>query len=236
MLTKETIKVSVVIPCYNEVNTLESVIERVRDCGLSTEIILVDDCSTDGTRELIKESLYKKVERVLFHKKNMGKGAALRHGFSVATGDVVIVQDADLEYDPKDFQKLVEPFVSGIKDADVVYGSRYARGTKYRVESFYHSLGNKLLTLLSNICCDLSLTDMETCYKMFKREVIQSIEIKENRFGFEPEVTAKIAKKKCKIYEIPISYFPRSFDEGKKIGIKDAVRAFYCIIKYNFFN
>ncbi len=236
MLTKENIKLSVIIPCYNEAETLETVIDKVRDCGLSTEIVLVDDYSTDGTRELIKEKLHKKVDKVLFHKKNQGKGAALRHGFSVATGDVVIVQDADLEYDPKDFVKLVEPFVSGAMDADVVYGSRYARGTKYRVESFYHSLGNKMLTLLSNICSDLSLTDMETCYKMFKREVIQSIEIKENRFGFEPEVTAKIAKKKCKIYEIPIAYYPRTFEQGKKIGIKDAVRAFYCIVKYNFFD
>ena len=147
----------------------------------------------------------------------------------------MIVQDADLEYDPKEFNQLVEPFITGPADADVVYGSRYARGDKYRVDGFYHSFGNKMLTLASNICSNLELTDMETCYKMFRREVIQSIDIKENRFGFEPEVTAKIAKKRCRIYEIPISYHPRTFEEGKKIGIKDAVRAFYCIIKYNLF-
>lgn len=235
-LTKENVVISVVIPCYNEKDTLEHLIETVRNCGFQTEIILVDDKSTDGTRELIVSKLAGKVDKVLFHKKNMGKGAGLRHGFKVATGDVVIVQDADLEYDPKEFDKLLAPFVYGKKDADVVYGSRYARGTQYRVESFYHSLGNKLLTLLSNACCDLSLTDMETCYKMFRREVIQSIDIKENRFGFEPEVTAKIARRKDKVYEIPISYNPRTFEQGKKIGIKDAIRAFYCIIRYNFFD
>lgn len=236
MLNKEDIVISVIIPCYNELDTIENVVEQVRNCGLKTEIILIDDMSTDGTRELITTSLHKKVDKVLLHKKNMGKGAALRHGFKAATGDFVIVQDADLEYDPKDLLRLVEPFIFGNADADVVYGSRYARGVKYRVEGFYHALGNKMLTLLSNICTDLELTDMETCYKMFRRDVIQSIEIKENRFGFEPEVTAKIAKRKCKIYEIPISYNPRTFEEGKKIGIRDAVRAFYCIIRYNFFD
>ena len=147
----------------------------------------------------------------------------------------VIVQDADLEYDPKDFQHLVEPFISGEADADVVYGSRYLRNGRFRVDGFYHEFGNKMLTAISNICSDLSLTDMETCYKMFRREVIQSIKLCENRFGFEPEITAKIAKKRCKIYELPVSYHPRTFEEGKKIGWKDAVRAIYCIIKYNFF-
>ncbi|MGN0346438.1 MAG: glycosyltransferase family 2 protein [Lachnospiraceae bacterium] len=233
---KEDIIISVVIPCYNEIKTIENVIDQVRNCGLTTEIILIDDCSTDGTRELIRNKLCYKVDKVIFHKKNQGKGCALKHGFKVATGHVVIVQDADLEYDPKEFIRLVEPFVYGKADADVVYGSRYARGTKYRVEGFYHELGNKMLTMLSNICCDLSLTDMETCYKMFRRDIIQSIEIKEKRFGFEPEITAKIAKKKCTVYEIPISYNPRKFDQGKKIGLKDAFRAFYCIIRYNFFD
>lgn len=233
--TKEELIVSVVIPCYNEVETIENVLDKVRDCGLNTEIIVIDDYSTDGTRDLLKGELKGKIDKLLFHKKNMGKGAALRHGFKVATGDLVIVQDADLEYDPKEFNQLIEPFITGAADADVVYGSRYARGDKYRVDGFYHSFGNKMLTLASNICSDLELTDMETCYKMFRREVIQSIDIKENRFGFEPEVTAKIAKKRCRIYEIPISYHPRTFEEGKKIGIKDAVRAFYCIVKYNFF-
>lgn len=233
--SKEELIVSVVIPCYNEVETIENVLDKVRDCGLNTEIIVIDDYSTDGTRDLLKGELKGKIDKLLFHKKNMGKGAALRHGFKVATGDLVIVQDADLEYDPKEFNQLIEPFITGPADADVVYGSRYARGDKYRVDGFYHSFGNKMLTLASNICSDLELTDMETCYKMFRREVIQSIDIKENRFGFEPEVTAKIAKKRCRIYEIPISYHPRTFEEGKKIGIKDAVRAFYCIVKYNFF-
>lgn len=234
-MNKEDILISVVIPCYNEFNTLEKVVDSVRNCGLKTEIILVDDFSTDGTRKLIKDKVRTQVDKVLFHRKNMGKGAALRTGFKAATGDFVIVQDADLEYNPKEFIKLVEPFIFGNADADVVYGSRYARGEKYRVEGFYHTLGNKMLTGLSNMFSDLSLTDMETCYKMFKREIIQSINIEENRFGFEPEVTAKIAKKHCRIYEIPISYNPRSFTDGKKIGIKDAVRAFYCIIKYNVF-
>ncbi len=233
---KEDVVISVVIPCYNEVDTLENVVEQVRNCGLTTEIILVDDGSTDGTRKLIREVVGKKVDKVLLHKHNMGKGAALKHGFAAATGDLVIVQDADLEYNPKDFMRLVEPFIYGAADADVVYGSRYARGGKYRVEGFYHELGNKLLTIASNICCDLSLTDMETCYKMFRRDVIQSIPLKERRFGFEPEVTAKIAKRRCKVYEIPIEYHPRTFEQGKKIGLKDAFRALYCIIKYNFFD
>lgn len=235
MKNKSEITVSVIIPSYNEKNTLEKVIESVRNCGLNTEIILVDDFSTDGTRKLIEKSIRSKVDKVLFHRVNQGKGAALRHGFKVATGDVVIVQDADLEYNPKDYNKLIIPFIEGEADADVVYGSRYLKSDKYRVDRFYHSMGNRFLTILSNIFSDLELTDMETCYKMFKREVIQSIDIQENRFGFEPEITAKIAKKKLKIYEIPIEYTPRSFDEGKKIGIKDAIRAIYCIIRYNVF-
>lgn len=232
ILTKDNIKISVVIPCYNEVDTLENVIERVRECGLATEIIVVDDGSTDGSRDLMKGELYDKIDKILFHKKNQGKGAALRHGFGAATGDLVVVQDADLEYDPRDFNRLIEPFLDG-GDADVVYGSRYLKGNRYRVDGFYHEFGNKMLTAASNIFSDLSLTDMETCYKMFRREIIQGIKIEENRFGFEPEVTAKLARKRCRIYEIPISYHPRTFEEGKKIGWKDAARAIYCIIKYN---
>lgn len=233
-MTKEDLTITVVVPCYNEINTIENVIAAIRDCGFKTEIILIDDCSTDGTRELIKEKLYKEVDKVLFHKVNLGKGAALRHGFARATGDLVIVQDSDLEYNPKEFDRLVEPFMNG--NADVVYGSRYCKsGENYKVDGFYHSLGNKMLTMASNIFSNLELTDMETCYKMFKREVIQSIKIEENRFGFEPEVTAKIAKKRCIIYEVPISYNPRTYMDGKKIGIKDAFRAFYCIAKYNLF-
>ena len=235
-LTKEDLVLSVIIPCYNEVDTIEVVLDKVRACGLKTEIVVVDDGSTDGTRDLLRNELKDKIDILLFHKHNMGKGAALRHGFQAATGDLVIVQDADLEYDPNEFNRLVEPFISGNADADVVYGSRYLRGNKFRVDGFYHEFGNKFLTMVSNICSDLSLTDMETCYKMFKREVIQSIKLCENRFGFEPEVTAKISKKKCRIYEIPISYHPRTFEQGKKIGWKDAFRAIYCIIRYNFFS
>lgn len=234
-LNKEDLVVSVVIPCYNEKDTIALALERVKNCGLKTEIIVVDDGSTDGTRDLLTGELKGKIDKILFHKVNMGKGRALRTGFQAATGDLVIVQDADLEYDPKDFQRLVEPFIYGEADADVVYGSRYLRNGRFRVDGFYHELGNKMLTGVSNICSDLSLTDMETCYKMFRREVIQSIKLCENRFGFEPEITAKIAKKRCKIYELPISYHPRTFEEGKKIGWKDAVRAIFCIIKYNFF-
>lgn len=234
-LNKEDLVLSVIIPCYNEKNTIEIAIDRVKNCGLSTEIIVVDDGSTDGTRELLTGELKGKIDKVLFHKRNMGKGRALRTGFQAATGDLVIVQDADLEYDPKDFQRLVEPFIYGEADADVVYGSRYLRNGRFRVDGFYHEFGNKMLTAVSNVCSDLSLTDMETCYKMFRREVIQSIKLCENRFGFEPEITAKIAKRRCKIYELPVSYHPRTFEEGKKIGWKDAVRTLYCIIKYNFF-
>ncbi len=236
MLNKEDLVISVIIPCYNEVETIETVLDKVRECGMKTQIVVVDDGSSDGTRDLLKNELKDKIDILLFHKRNMGKGAALRHGFKAATGDLVIVQDADLEYDPSEFAKLAEPFISGNADADVVYGSRYLRGNKFRVDGFFHEFGNKFLTLVSNICSDLSLTDMETCYKMFKREVIQSIDLRENRFGFEPEVTAKISKKKCRIYEIPISYHPRTFEQGKKIGWKDAFRAIYCIIRYNFFS
>ena len=236
-LNKDTLKLSVVMPCYNERDTLEAVIDSVRDCGIAKlEIIIVDDYSTDGTRELLQTELGKKADKVLYHKKNMGKGAALRNGFQAATGDLVVVQDADTEYDPKDYATLIEPFVNGRGDADVVYGSRYARSERYMIKRFYHSAGNKFLTFMSNLFSDLALTDMETCYKMFRREIIQSIPIKENRFGFEPEITAKIAKKRCKIYEVPISYYPRSYDEGKKIGVKDGFRAIYCIIKYNVFD
>ena len=237
--TMNDIVLSVVIPCYNEKDTIETVLDAVRNCGVkNTEIIVVDDCSKDGTRDLLQGELRNKIDRLIFHKVNQGKGAALAKGFQVATGDVVVVQDADLEYDPKDFVRLLEPFVSGRKDADVVYGSRYARGEKYMIKRFYHTLGNKLLTLGSNFFKYLGITEIETFYKMLRREVIQSITIEEKRFGFEPEITAKIAKKEKRyhIYEIPISYYPRSYSEGKKIGLKDAFRAFYCILKYNLFS
>ncbi len=237
--TINDIVLSVVIPCYNEKNTIETVLDAVRNCGVkNTEIIVVDDYSTDGTRDLLQGALRGKIDRLIFHKSNQGKGAALAKGFRAATGDVVVIQDADLEYDPKDFVRLLEPFVSGRADADVVYGSRYARGEKYMIKRFYHTMGNKFLTFVSNLFTDMGLTDMETCYKMFRREVIQSITIEEKRFGFEPEITAKIAKKEkhYRIYEIPISYYPRTYSEGKKIGVKDGVRAIYCILKYNLFS
>lgn len=234
--TLDDIVLSVVIPCYNEKDTIETILDAVRDCGIPhTEIIVVDDCSTDGTRDLLQGELRSKIDRLLFHKVNQGKGAALAKGFQAATGDVVVIQDADMEYDPKDFVRLIQPFITGRRDADVVYGSRYARGEAYMIEGFYHTFGNRLLTFVSNLFTDLGLTDMETCYKMFRRELIQSITIQEKRFGFEPEITAKIAKKRCRIYEMPISYYPRSYSEGKKIGIKDAFRAIYCILKYNLF-
>lgn len=223
-------KISVIIPCYNEEKTISKVLDNVKACGLPTEVIVVDDASTDNSWQILRENKYR-IDKLLRHRKNLGKGMALKHGIAVATGDVVIVQDADLEYDPKDFHKLIVPFEA--EDADVVYGSRYLRTDCFKVDTFFHEYGNKLLTLLSNIFSDLSLSDMETCYKMFRREVIQKVKIEEKRFGFEPEVTAKISGHGYKIYEVPISYTPRGFAEGKKINFKDAIRALICIVKYN---
>jgi len=229
-------RLTVVIPCFNELSTIDKIIEAVRGAAYpDKEIIVVDDCSTDGTREKLKSDIEPAglVDRVIFHERNQGKGAALRTGFKHASGDIVVVQDADLEYDPNEYARLVAPIVSG--RADVVYGSRFAGGEAHRVLYFWHRLGNSFLTLLSNMLTDLDLTDMETCYKAFRRDIIQSIEIEENRFGFEPEITAKIAKRRLRIYEVGISYYGRTYEEGKKIGWKDGVRAIYCIIKYNCF-
>ena len=226
-------KLSIVIPCFNERETILSLLEAVRDAPIANkEIILVDDGSTDGTRELLT-SLKSEDLRVIFHQQNKGKGAALRTGFSAALGDICIVQDADMEYDPNDYPRLVEPILNG--RADVVFGSRFLGGDAHRVLYFWHRMGNGFLTLLSNMFTNLNLTDMETCYKVFRREIIQSILIEENRFGFEPEITAKVSKIKCSIYEVGISYYGRTYDEGKKIGWKDGVRALICIIKYNLF-
>ena len=222
---------SVIIPCFNEVKTLNELLAAVKECGVEDlEIIIVDDCSTDGTRELLKNLNDDKI-KVLYHEFNKGKGAALRTGFKSATGDICIVQDADLEYDPKEFPLLLDPIIKN--KADVVFGSRFQSGRPHRVVYFWHRIGNGVLTLLSNFFTDLNLSDMETCYKAFRTEVIKSIDIKENRFGFEPEITAKIAKMDLRIYEVGISYYGRTYDEGKKIGWKDGVRAIYCILKYN---
>ena len=223
-------KLSVVIPCYNERETIENIVAEVRKTPVQPiEIIIVDDFSTDGTRDVLKEKV--KVDKIIYHEKNQGKGAALRTGFQHATGDVVVVQDADLEYDPQEYPLLFEPIVSG--KADVVYGSRFMSGGCRRVLYFWHMVGNKFLTLLSNMFTNINLTDMETCYKMFKREVLQSIKIEEDRFGFEPEITAKVAKGGWRIYEVGISYYGRTYAEGKKIGWKDGFRAIYAIVKYN---
>ena len=224
---------SVIIPCFNEVNTLKSLLDAVRSSGIKNqEIIVVDDCSTDGTRELLKSWENSDI-KIFYHDLNKGKGAALRTGFKNATGDICIVQDADLEYDPKEFQIVIGPIVEN--KADVVFGSRFQSGRPHRVVYFWHRVGNGFLTLLSNFFTDLNLSDMETCYKAFRTEVIKSIDIKENRFGFEPEITAKISKMNLRIYEVGISYYGRTYDEGKKIGWKDGIRAIYCIFKYNIF-
>jgi len=224
-------KLSVVIPVYNEVNTLLHLIERVQRSPVDKEIIVVDDCSSDGTADLLKGASLASNVTTLFHPVNQGKGAALRTGFAQASGDVVIVQDADLEYDPQEYPKLIKPIVDGL--ADVVFGSRFAGGETHRVLYFWHSVGNHLLTLCSNALTNLNLTDMETCYKVFRREVLQKIVVEENRFGFEPEITAKVAKLRVRVFEVGISYAGRTYEEGKKIGWKDGVRALWCIIKYN---
>ncbi len=231
--------VSVVIPVFNEMRTLEQVIKRVQAVPVEKEIILVDDYSNDGSRELVQSFGEQPNVRAVLHDYNQGKGAALRSGFAAATGDVVLIQDADLEYDPNDYPKLLGPIVAN--DADVVYGSRFAGGETHRVLYFWHSMGNRFLTLLSNMMTNLNLTDMEVCYKVFRREIIQSIDLKENRFGFEPEVTARLARfrkpdgSRLKIFEVGISYAGRTYEEGKKIGWRDGVRAIWCIIRYNLF-
>jgi len=229
----EAMKLSVIIPVYNEKNTIEEIIHRVLnvETGLEKEIIVVDDCSQDGTREILEELNHPSI-KVYFQSKNQGKGAALQAGFSKAEGDIILIQDADLEYDPREYPILLEPILDG--RADAVYGSRFLGGP-HRVLFFWHYLGNRLLTTFSNMLSNLNLTDMETCYKAFKREILNKITIKSKRFGFEPEITTKLAKLKCKIYEVPISYSGRDYNEGKKIGWKDGIAAFFHIIRYKFF-
>ena len=222
---------SVVIPCFNEAGTILDLIERVRQAPVaSKQLIVVDDGSSDGTRELLK-GLSAPDLTVLLHERNKGKGAALATGFAAAVGQICIVQDADLEYDPNEYPLVIGPIVEG--KADVVFGSRFQGAAPHRVVYFWHRIGNGFLTLMSNMLTDLNLTDMETCYKAFRTEIIQSIPIREKRFGFEPEITAKVAKRRCRIYEVGISYYGRTYDEGKKIGWKDGVRAVWCILQYN---
>lgn len=223
---------SIIIPAYNEINFIDETIKKVKDTPYEKEIVVVDDYSTDGTREYLKGLQGRRDVTVVFHEQNQGKGAALRSGIAHAKGDIIIIQDADLEYDPREYPRLLEPILDG--KADVVYGSRFLGGP-HRVFYFWHYMGNSMVTLLSNIFTNLNLTDMETGYKVFKREVFEGIEIESNRFGFEPEITAKIARKRCRIYEVPISYYGRGYEEGKKITWRDGIKAFFTILKYNVF-
>ena len=232
-MSSKRVSISVVIPAFNERKTIREIVRRVKATPREKEIIIVDDCSTDGTRQILREFQNDPEIKVILQEQNGGKGKALSLGFQAATKDVVIVQDADLEYDPDDYEALLRPIDLG--RADVVFGSRFLHGER-RVLYFKHSLGNRLLTLLSNLFTDLNLTDMETCYKVFKRETIKSLPLREKRFGFEPEVTARISRiSKIRIYEVGISYYGRTYEEGKKIGWKDGFRAIYCIVKYNLF-
>jgi len=225
-------KLSVVIPVYNEMRTIEEIINRVQNVSIQKEIILVDDCSTDGTREYL-EKLTNDNIKVIFHDHNQGKGAALQTGFRNVTGDIVVIQDADLEYNPAEYHLLLKPILDN--RADVVYGSRFLTGSERRVLFFWHSMGNKFLTFLSNMITDLNLSDMETCYKMFRAEVLNNITIEQKGFGFEPEFTVKVAKAKYRIYEVGISYSGRDYSEGKKINWKDGIMVPWCLLKYRFF-
>ena len=231
MIHKNDFLLSVVIPVYNEAGTIRDILDRVTYAPFRKEIIVVDDGSTDGTRQILKETKNKAIN-ICYHDRNCGKGRALQTGFSAATGDIIVVQDADMEYDPNEFTILLNPILSG--KADVVYGSRLAGHGEHRVLYFWHYVGNRFLTLLSNIFTNINLSDMETCYKAFTRQALEGITIQENRFGFEPEITAKIAKKKnVRIYEVPISYYGRTYEEGKKINWRDGIWALWCILKYN---
>ena len=227
-------KVSVIIPCYNEKNSLPKLLARVKEAPVKEkEIVLVDDASEDGTREMIKATLEREVDQVVYHEKNMGKGAAIRSGLERVSGDIVIIQDADLEYDPMEYPKLIEPILTG--KADVVFGSRFVGGGPHRVHLFWHYVGNKMLTLFSNMFSNLNLTDMETGFKVFRTEVIKGIQLKEKRFGIDPEIAIKVGKTRCRVYEVGISYYGRSYGEGKKITWKDGLEAVWVVLKYGIF-
>ena len=226
--------ISIIIPCFNEESTIEKIVEKVLNVkNFNLEIIIIDDCSNDKTISILKEKISSKISKIIYNQKNYGKGYCVREGIKNSSGDIILIQDADLEYDPNDYPKLINPIIENY--ADVVYGSRFIGGDQKRVLFFWHSIANKILTLFSNMLSDINLTDMETCYKVFRSSLVKKIELKENRFGFEPEITAKIAKLKPRIYEVGIGYHGRTYAEGKKIGLKDAFDALRCIIKYNLF-
>ena len=227
-------KVSIIIPCYNEYKTIDQIVNKILSQNkIEKEIIIIDDCSTDGTKEILQKNINSKVDKIIYNKKNFGKGFCIKKGVEISTGQIVLIQDADLEYDPSDYNKILKPIFEG--NADVVYGSRFVGSEEKRVLFYWHSVGNYLLTTLSNIFSNLNLTDMENCYKAFKSDLIKSINLEEERFGFEPEITAKIAKKKIRIFEVGIKYFGRTYSEGKKITWRDGFSALRCIIKYNLF-
>ncbi len=226
-------KISIVIPVFNEYKTIGHIVEKIAAVNVTKEIVIVDDGSTDGTRDYVEKELQGKVDKAIFHASNQGKGAALRTGFKAATGDVVIVQDADLEYDPNEYPLLLQPILEG--KADVVYGSRFTGQGPHRVLFFWHCVGNKLITVLSNMATNLNLTDVETGFKAFRKDILDKIHLEENRFGFEIEITIKLARLKCRMYEVGISYWGRDYSEGKKITWKDGIRAIFCIFKYGIF-